>query len=321
MKFLGLVCVLLVSSMLSFADYGSRADDHAPIGVMGDHLHSEGDWMMSYRVMSMPMSTLRQGTESITDASAPGMMKPLDMSMTMHMIGAMYGYSNSVTLVGMANYIDNSMSMQRMQNPATNTSVSGLGDVTVGALVNIKDTNTFKVHYGAVISLPTGSINEKASNDSTVGYAMQLGSGTVDVKPSITLRWFKPGFSMGSQTSAIIRTTQNKKGYQLGHKVESTLWVAKPIAKKFSISSRLTTQLDTGVNGTHSDIANPAQSIALNAENTGGKRALFGIGLNSKFETNTTYLSLEYLIPVYENLEGTQFESESLLVVGATHSF
>ena len=32
-----------------------RADGHAPIGVMGDHLHKRGEWMLSYRFMRMNM--------------------------------------------------------------------------------------------------------------------------------------------------------------------------------------------------------------------------------------------------------------------------
>ena len=32
------------------------ASDHAPIGVMADHRHKQGEWMMSYRYMYMDMS-------------------------------------------------------------------------------------------------------------------------------------------------------------------------------------------------------------------------------------------------------------------------
>jgi len=32
-----------------------RADGHAPIGVMGDHQHEAGEWMVSFRYMRMAM--------------------------------------------------------------------------------------------------------------------------------------------------------------------------------------------------------------------------------------------------------------------------
>ena len=31
---------------------GGRPDSHAPIGVMGDHMHKEGEYMISYRYMN-----------------------------------------------------------------------------------------------------------------------------------------------------------------------------------------------------------------------------------------------------------------------------
>ena len=33
----------------------ARPDAHAPISVMGDHTHGEGEWMLSYRYMTMDM--------------------------------------------------------------------------------------------------------------------------------------------------------------------------------------------------------------------------------------------------------------------------
>ncbi|NBD18196.1 MAG: hypothetical protein GVY04_19270 [Cyanobacteria bacterium] len=32
-----------------------RPDGHAPIGVMGDHVHGQGEWMLSYRYMFILM--------------------------------------------------------------------------------------------------------------------------------------------------------------------------------------------------------------------------------------------------------------------------
>jgi len=48
------------------ADGGSSSASHAPIGVMGDHLHKAGEWMLSFRTMTMSMSGNLQGSESIS---------------------------------------------------------------------------------------------------------------------------------------------------------------------------------------------------------------------------------------------------------------
>ena len=45
---------LLPTSLVLGSDAARRADSHAPIGVMGDHVHSAGEWMVSLRWTSMP---------------------------------------------------------------------------------------------------------------------------------------------------------------------------------------------------------------------------------------------------------------------------
>ena len=56
-----LFLLLLFSSALADHDHDTageertagRPDSHAPIGVMGDHMHKEGEWMVSYRFRYM----------------------------------------------------------------------------------------------------------------------------------------------------------------------------------------------------------------------------------------------------------------------------
>lgn len=43
----------------------NNAAGHAPIGVMGDHAHDKGEWMLSYRFMHMDMQGNRTGTGNI----------------------------------------------------------------------------------------------------------------------------------------------------------------------------------------------------------------------------------------------------------------
>ena len=111
---------LLTASPAVLAHYdGGRADSHAPISVMGDHTHGKGEWMLSYRYMGMGMSGAKSGSDSLsTDeafAEIPGMgmmnMKalPYDMTMHMHMLGAMYAPTDNLTLMAMLPYSTNEM--------------------------------------------------------------------------------------------------------------------------------------------------------------------------------------------------------------------
>ena len=55
------LCLLHMNS--AFAD-SAQPDDHAPIGVMADHQHQKGEWMISYRYMGMAMDGNRDGFRS-----------------------------------------------------------------------------------------------------------------------------------------------------------------------------------------------------------------------------------------------------------------
>lgn len=91
----------------------TRPDSHAPLGVMGDHPHEKSEWMLSYRFMTMGMEGLRDGTESISlDEVHDFTVKPVKMSMQMHMFGAMFAPHDRITLMAMTNYRDNFMEME-----------------------------------------------------------------------------------------------------------------------------------------------------------------------------------------------------------------
>ena len=58
------LAALILSGSTALAQ--SRPDAHAPIGVMGDHTHDKGEWMLSYRYMYMNMTGNRVGTDSVS---------------------------------------------------------------------------------------------------------------------------------------------------------------------------------------------------------------------------------------------------------------
>lgn len=93
-----LILLLLLGAPAAPADdaahpHPARPDGHAPIGVMGDHLHGAGEIMLSYRYARMRMSGNRTRTEhqSKGDVFDEGfVITPTDMDMQMHVIGVMW---------------------------------------------------------------------------------------------------------------------------------------------------------------------------------------------------------------------------------------
>jgi len=91
--FFGVSLWVAFNACAEAADTRKLPDDHAPIGVMGNHLHNRGEWMASYRFMKMGMDGNRDGTDRLDESevllSGTGQYRvaPTDMSMTMHMLG------------------------------------------------------------------------------------------------------------------------------------------------------------------------------------------------------------------------------------------
>ena len=176
----------------------ARPDGHAPISVMGDHMHAMGEWMVSYRYMSMEMEGLLKGSKTLAPTMmATGFMPnmlPTEMTMDMHMFGTMYAISNKWTLMGMLNYLDNEMSM-----PMGKMDSSGLGDIKIAGLYDLAQWDSGRrMHLKLGLNLPTGSIDEK-HNGNILGYGMQLGSGTYDFEPAITYLAQTENYSYGAQ--------------------------------------------------------------------------------------------------------------------------
>ncbi len=313
----------------------SRPDSHAPIGVMADHTHGGGEVMLSYRYMHMAMEGHRAGTNSLTTHQV--FERGFDVAATqmdthMHMFGAMFAPADWLTLLAMANYVEKDMHLTARPRPAHGHghggghghtgsfghSSAGLGDVSVGALVKIYDANRQRIHLNLGLGLPTADVDEK-QDGVFLPYGMQLGSGTWDLRPGITYLGQSGGLSWGLQTIGNFRLEdENESGFGLGNSVNSTGWLAIPLADWLSLSGRLSylhqEAIDGHYNGPHAHAAPPHFP-----ENYGGDFLDGGIGLN--FYGRQGFLrahrfAAEVLFPLVQDLNGVGMERDYSFVVG-----
>jgi hypothetical protein len=109
----------LIAGLLTLpACFAASSDHHhhdsyipAPIGVMGDHIHPKGEWMVSYRYMHMEMDDMRDGTDDLDDSEvlADFMVTPTKMTTDTHMFSAMYAVTSDLTLMTMMPWIKNAL--------------------------------------------------------------------------------------------------------------------------------------------------------------------------------------------------------------------
>ncbi len=349
---LGMGALLLIIPTLTpaFADEASatRPDSHAPIGVMGDHRHKAGEWMVSLRHMDMSMKGNLKGRHSIDDAQilnlpnqhgSPAQLRvvPQTMDMKMTMLGAMYAPNDEITFLAMAMQHETSMrlntygAMSRTLLGSFTSRSEGLGDTTLGALLAGGDVTQKYLngtwHYGLALSIPTGSIQQTGRvltpmNQQISGkrlpYPMQLGSGTYDFKPSLTFNSAAHGeWRYGGQVSGVVRLDDNSQGYRLGDKTNLQGWVSRRLAAFASASIRLDASYQDRLRGADSAITLPVPTAQTDF--TGGELANLSVGFNFVGQHGIWAghrLALEWTSAIHQKANGVQMEFQDTLTLG-----
>ncbi|MBL4623107.1 MAG: hypothetical protein JKY89_11995 [Immundisolibacteraceae bacterium] len=324
-QLLTLVTLICGSAQADTAS-SARPDNHAPIGVMGDHPHSKGEWMFSYRAMRMEMDGNRDGSGNLNTAEvlADFVVAPTRMTMNMQMFGAMYAPSDKLTLIVIAAYLDLEMDHVTRSDAKFTTRSSGFGDIKLSTITTLKKTHHSKLLLNFGISLPTGSNTEQGvtpAGKTRLPYPMQLGSGTYDLMPGLTYLVSQPNYSYGIQAIATIRTG-NDQGYRLGNRLDTSIWAAKLLNRSTSISARVSAQAWGDIHGADSKISQtlspmgmgPFASVPTAQPNLrSGRRLNLALGANYSVQSAAVKghrLAFEFSTPLIEHLDGPQLETE-----------
>ncbi len=352
---LALSCAWLSTTTLSLADTQhnsdnptslTRPDAHAPIGVMGDHMHKAGEFMFALRQMHMSMNNNKIGTHKQSDEQIlmidnghAGMPKlravPQHMDMDMTMISGMYAPNNRVTLMLGSVYTSKEMAVRTYNGMGTylgqfTSRSQGLGDTTLAALIALPNYAGGELHAGLGLSLPTGSIKQQGMLltpmntiiQARLPYGMQLGSGTYDLIPSLTYnkRWAR--YSFGAQIGATLRLDDNRQGYALGDEAYLKAWGARRLNDSLSLSLSLSAISAQDIHGQDALIDKPVQTAQ--PAFYGGERVNLGIGVNWLGTQGVLLghrLALEISGPAYEDLNGPQMAQDWNLMLGYQKAF
>jgi len=331
-------------------DFGLRADEHAPISIMGDHYHEAGEFMFSYRYMSMSMQDNAIGSTGVSPemiaTSIPnrffGMpnqpptlrVVPIEMSMDMHMLGLMYAPSDRVTLMGMLNHVSKEMDHLTFMGGAGTTvlgsfttKASGMGDTSLSALIRLREGPSSRLHLTAGLSIPTGDTDATGEVLAPTGmrptlrlpYPMQLGSGTYDVITGLTfVDFLSDRSSWGVQWRSVIRTGDNDEGYTFGNEHKLTAWLSRLITRNVSWSARLEWYDRANVDGIDALIVAPVQTADPFYQ--GAARTDIAFGLNYAKEGGHR-VAVELIAPIEQDLDGPQLETDWQMTLGYQFSF
>ncbi len=282
-----------------------------------EHKHSARTVMFDYRYMHMTMDGLGSGTDEVSPAQATAMMGGLcymmattEMTMAMHMAMPMYNFTAQWSVMAMFQYLDKRMTMVDRNGVESTMATEGPGDTVLMTSYKF-DEDRWAVALG--VSLPTGAIDQTVTmmgNRQRAPYAMQLGSGTVDLTPSVSYLGAYYQWRFGAQLSYTRRLGENDAGYRLGDEARALAWVHRPVGR-----------LNLWLKGwwvrwgdiEGADPAIPTQTTMMGmtmkttptaaTRNYGGRRLDLGLAADTPLWGPFT-LGVEWIRPVLQDLNG-----------------
>ena len=306
-----------------------RPDAYAPIGVMGDHVHTKGDFMVSVRYMGMGMNGNISGTDEVTNSNIHNMymVAPQKMSMNMYMVGVMYSPSPKLTMMIMQNIVQKKMELVTRMGMGFTTESNGAGDLKISALYSLIQGENSSFHLNSTVSAPVGSIKNTGDTPMAEGirlpYPMQLGSGTYDISFGATYRGNTEKISWGVQQISTVRTGENSEGYRFGNTYVLNAWSAYKASSNFSFSLRMEGQVTDQIKGVDSNL-NPMMVTTANVMNTGSNKIKSFLGVNVAFGQDSQFrnftLGIEGGLPIYQDVDGIQMNEKETLSLGLRYS-
>jgi len=310
------------------------ADKHVPAGLMGDHIHEPGEWMFEYKYMNMYMDGNRVGTRSVTDQQAltegqalgtNNGATPTEMTMEMHMIHIMYGWTEDVTLYTMIMF--NSLTMDHLRNNGTTftTHNSGIADTAFGALWRVYHRPDRELNLNLGFSVPTGEISTRTTEPSgglveqELPYPMRRGSGTFNARPGITYKRYLCHGSYGVQLQTDLPIGRNWDDYTVSDEFRLNFWYAHLLRDRLAVSFRVENLWETNFEGADPEL-NPAAISTARPDMRGGYWLNFGYGAMLLIGDGHL-LNVEAIHPVYQDLDGIQLETDFQIVASWSKAF
>ena len=216
-----------------------RPDGHAPIGIIGDHVHKESEFMVSFQTIIMRMGHELKEVQSSRSNEVINVNENVNVDMWMGMLGLMYGLTDRWTIMTMVPY--------SLYNVSGGEVDHGFGDISLSVLYAPLKEDSYRVILSLEAFFPTGfstisGLMERKGRDihytfygSAIGgfksaYAFLL-------KLSTLFYWDK--ISLGSQMGFKYSFDKSDEwGFWDALELLVDVWSAYNLSENFSVSLR-----------------------------------------------------------------------------------
>ena len=315
----GLTAQTNTLSMPNYDWRGDRPDSYAPVGVWNDFVLSEGEIQFGYRMSVDNFDGLKIGEFEVGVFEVLDVFEstPITSESVTHFFSAAFSPMPRVTIIGQVPIRMNSVDQLDRDLFMVSSESNSLGDIRVDALASVYDVGPYRAHVSGGISLPTGSTDAEdvqpgSPTPSRLPYSLQVGSGTLDVHPALTVQAMNEHGSVGLQAGGTIRMGENDQGYTLGNRVDVSGWAGFKISEQLSFSARAAYQQWQSVSGSDAALDGAVNAIAnplVFPELTGGSRLDLPLGINVHLTEGPLAghrIGVEWVLPISQDLDGPQ---------------
>jgi len=318
-----------------------RPDSRAPISLTDGRTLKSGEVEFGLKYFNQKMKGLGYGSDSVPLLTVLNAYwaSPSQMVTQGAELNLMIGLTDRLTLSASGNFVRKEMVQAVMDLEIQGfywlgkTESLGPEDVKVSALLKVLDQAGFRFHLHAGVSIPVGLTDfddfaldpEDPFGDPVeviLPYPQQLGSGTFDLLPGFTGSLQNEKATLGFQWKGTVRLGDNDRGWALGDRYVTTIWGAYKASEWASVSVGAKYMTWGDIEGfdtafdTNTSLAyyNPAYEIGQT-----GRRV--DIPLDFSFIVpqgpfSGYRLTVEYLMPVHQDLDYLQFRHGRTLTVG-----
>jgi hypothetical protein len=204
-----------------------------------------------------------------------------------------------------------------------------VGDTGLYAIVKATDFGSQQINISLGISIPTGDSNIQLRDTHRqdlgyIHYGMQLGSGTWDFKPTITLTGHQADWSWGAQLSGTKRlASSNSAGFAFGDIFQSTAWLGYDWTNWLTSTVRGLYTLQDALKGYYQGTYHQIGAMDF-PKNYGGQYADVGLGINIKLPHDIlsgSLINFEWLQPIQDDVNGYQLPREGALSATWSYAF
>jgi hypothetical protein len=297
-----------------------------PVSLRGGYTLDAGEIVVSYRFERQGLNGLqtgrqRQSAQDVLDLGYQSAPEKIDADR--HVFGVLWAPFDELTFQLELPFVRiDADRLDAADGESFRTKTNGFGDVLLWVLYRVYQDDIASLHLNLGLSFPSGSITETQDTPLTppgvferLPYALQLGSGTVDLRPGFTYRGRYGRGQWGFQALANLRAGSNHLEYTLGNVFEMTSyggWAWNDWLQQ-SFSLRWQQRFD----GTGSDAAlDPAESPLDDANLLSGRRldALFDLAVTPTGGAfRHTRWVIEAGLPAFQDLDGPQPRTKWLL--------